>query len=229
MDRTVPAGSDYPGTLAGGNVVGWKDCSGSLLELNFNQRSRKIDSHFNKLNAFIAGIKGNGVILLEKTFTFRFYDVSRENEGIPSMLEMLESIASIANKTDREKVISQDYTIRLENLEPDGANAVVGELVRCQGTNFPAELDGNSRKALTVKRLGHSVVFRLNHKTGVFGIQHDARVVGPTRILTYIASFNAAAIYSMTPKINEDAWKKFTKGATKRSLLELLIRAISIL
>lgn len=158
---------------------------------------------------------------MEKTFTFRFYDVSREKEEIPSMLDMLRQIASIKNKTDREKHIATDYTVRLENLEDDGVNAVVGELVRCQGTNFPAELDGNNRKALTAKRLGHSVVFRLNHKTGIFGIQHDARVIGPMRILSYIAAFNPAAIYSMAPKINEDAWKKFGKGDTKKLAIRI--------
>ncbi len=158
---------------------------------------------------------------MEKTFSFRFYDVSREREEIPSMLEMLRTIAAIDNKTDREKLISQDYTVRLENLEDDGASAVVGELVRCQGTNFPAELDGNNRKALTAKRLGHSVVFRLNHKTGIFGIQYDPRIVGPTRILSYIAAFNPAAIYSMLPKINEEAWKKFSKGDTKKLAIRI--------
>ena len=158
---------------------------------------------------------------MEKTFSFRFYDVSREKEEIPSMLEMLRTIAAIDNKTDREKLISQDYTVRLENLEDDGASAVVGELVRCQGTNFPAELDGNNRKALTAKRLGHSVVFRLNHKTGIFGIQYDPRIVGPTRILSYIAAFNPAAIYSMHPKINEEAWKKFSKGDTKKLAIRI--------
>lgn len=153
---------------------------------------------------------------MERKFTFRFYDISREKDSIPSMVDMLRTVAKEADKTKREKQLATDYVVRLENLEDDGTDAVVGELIRCQDNNLPAELTKGNRKELTAERLGHSVVFRLNHKTGAFGIQHDRRIVSPGRVLDYIAAFNPQAIYAMTPKINADAWKKFVSGGTRK-------------
>lgn len=97
----------------------------------------------------------------------------------------------------------------------------LGELIRCQDTNLPAEIRKGARKALTAERLGHSVVFRLNHKVGALGIQFDARVVSPGRILDYVASYDPKAIYSMLPYINKDAWKKFTSGDTRKLALRI--------
>jgi hypothetical protein len=158
---------------------------------------------------------------LERTFTFRFYDISRDDEKIPSMVDMLRQIAGEHDKVKREKQLATDYVVRLENFEDDGANAVVGELIRCQDTNLPAEISKGARKTLTAERLGHSIVFRLNHKTGAFGIQYDSRVVSPGRILDYVASFNPKAIYSMAPRINAEAWKKFVAGDTRKLAIRI--------
>lgn len=132
------------------------------------------------------------------------------------MVDILRQVHGIADKAKREVLLSSDYIVRLENLEDDGADAVVGELLRCQKTNLPAEIAGSARKTLSAERLGHSVVFRLNHRTGAFGIQHDVRIVSPGRVLDYVAAFNPAAIYSMTPKVNAEAWKKFNAGQTRK-------------
>lgn len=153
---------------------------------------------------------------MERTFTFRFFDISRDDDKIPAMVDMLRQIAGEPDKTKREKQLAVDYVVRLENFEDDGADAVVGELIRCQDTNLPAEITKGARKTLTAERLGYSVVFRLNHKTGAFGIQYDSRVVSPGRILDYIMSFNPKAIYSMAPRIRPDAWKKFVAGDTRK-------------
>lgn len=153
---------------------------------------------------------------MEKTFTFRFYDISREKDSIPAMVDMFRQVAQLTSKVERERQLSTDYVVRLENLEDDGADAVVGELVRCQRTNLPSEVSADGRKILTAERLGHSVVFRLNHKTGAFGIQHDPRIISPGRVLDYLSAFNPSAIYSMAPKINEEAWAKFNAGGTRK-------------
>lgn len=158
---------------------------------------------------------------MEKQFTFRFYDISREREEIPSMLDMLRQAYKEPDREKRQVQLAQDYIVRLEELEDDGADAVVGEFTRCQGTNFPAELDGSTRKALAAKGLGHSIVFRYNHKIGVLGIQYDPRVVSPGRILGYLSSYNSAAIYRMDPRIDKDAWKKFNSGPTRKLALRI--------
>ena len=158
---------------------------------------------------------------LEKNFTFRFYQISRDNAQIPSMVDSLRHIAETPKGVAREKQLAGDYIVRLENFESDGPDAVVGEILRCQGTNFPSELSGDDRKSLTAERLGHSIVFRLNHSTGKFGVQYDPRVVSPGRILEYIASYNSSAIYSLDPIINKSAWAKFNSGDTRKLIFKV--------
>ena len=139
----------------------------------------------------------------------------------PAFVDMLRQVALEPDKQKRQVQLAQDYTIRLEELEDDGADAVVGEFTRCQGTNFPAEIDGPNRKALTAKGLGHSIVFRYNHKLGVLGIQYDPRVVSPGKVLEYLSFYNAAAIYKIEPRINAGAWKKFNSGQTRKLVMRI--------
>ncbi|MGP4667658.1 hypothetical protein [Agrobacterium pusense] len=153
---------------------------------------------------------------MDKNFTFRFYNVTRTNNQIPPMVSMLRQSAKEPDKQKREVQLAQDYVIRLEDLRDDGADAVVGEFVRCQGTNLPGELDGGTRKSLTAKKLAHSIVFRLNHVKGILGVQHDPRVVSVGRILEYLSSYNVAAQYRLDPRVNKDAWKKFNSGDVRK-------------
>jgi hypothetical protein len=71
------------------------------------------------------------------------------------------------------------------------------------------------------KRLGHGVVFRYNHKMGVLGMQYEPRVVSPGRFMDYLASFNAKAIYSFAPIIDEQSWAKFAKGKTRKLAIRI--------
>ncbi|MDM9629769.1 hypothetical protein QTL95_28195 [Rhizobium sp. S152] len=153
---------------------------------------------------------------MEKTFTFRFYNVTRDNAAKPAMVDILRQAAKEPDKQKREQTLAQDLTIRLEELHDDGADAIVGEFVRCQDTNLPSELDGSARMPLSAKKLGHSVVFRLNHKIGVIGIQHDPRVVSIGRILEYLHTYNANAFYNIAPRLDPKAWQKFKKGSVRK-------------
>lgn len=140
---------------------------------------------------------------MEKNFTFRFYELSKNSKATPDLLDVIRKISLIPSAKGREKQLAQDFVVRLETLEDDSADAIVGELTRCQGTNLPSEIDGDKRKALTAKSLGHGIVFRLNHKKGFLGIQYDQRILTPGRLLEYVASFNANAIYSIAPIIDK--------------------------
>jgi len=153
---------------------------------------------------------------MDKNFTFRFYNVSKSSSQIPSMVAMLRHAAKESDKQKREVQLAQDYVVRLENLDDDGSDAVVGEFLRCQSTNLPGELDGAKRKSLTAKKLAHSIVFRLNHVKGILGVQHDPRIVSSGRILDYISFYNPSALYRLDPRVNKDAWKKFNSGATRK-------------
>lgn len=137
------------------------------------------------------------------------------------MIDTLRDVVKVSKKTDREKQLSSDYTVRLENFEDDGADAVLGEMVRCQNTNLPSEIDGDDRKSLVAERLGHSVVFRYNHKTGKLGIQYDNRIMSPGRLLDYLSSFNSNAVYSINPIINKEAWKRFNSGTTRKLIVRI--------
>lgn len=158
---------------------------------------------------------------MDKTFTFRFYSVSRSSGSIPSMADMLRSIAKEQDLTLREKLLATNYTVRLENLEDDGPNAIVGEMVRCQQTNLPSEISKGKRSALKAERLGHSIVFRLNHATGQLGVQYDPRVVSPGKILEYIVAHNVKAIYRIDPLIDEDAWQRFQNSPAKKLVFRI--------
>jgi hypothetical protein len=158
---------------------------------------------------------------MDKSFTFRFYNVSRTDPKKPPMVDLLRQVAQEKDRLKREHQVIQGYTIRLEELEDDGADAVIGEFVRCQSTNLPSEIDGSARRALAAKQLGHSIVFRLNHKLGVIGIQHDPRIVSLGRILEYLRIYNAGAFFDVAPRINKDAWKKFNAGSVRKLSLRI--------
>lgn len=158
---------------------------------------------------------------MEKRFTFRFFDISREDNNIPPLADMFRQIADIENMKAREKKLAEDYTVRLENLQDDGSDAVVGEFTRCQRTNFPSEISNSTRKTLEAEELGHSVVFRLNHKTGAFGIQYDNRVMSPGRVLSYVSEFNPKAKYNMLPVLNQKAWEKFNNGVPRKIIVKV--------
>jgi len=186
-------------------------CGAFLVEsLFYSNRTPAPTAFLLKCKGFLRGE------LLDKNFTFRFYDISRPNPRTPAMVDMLRQIADIPQKDQREKLLSSDYTVRLETLEDQGQDAVVGELTRCQNTNLPSEIDAGARRPLEVDRLGHSVVFRLNHRLGVLGIQYDSRVVSPGRLLDYIAAFNAGATFRMDPRLDPQAWAKFNNGPTRK-------------
>ncbi|MBY3262225.1 hypothetical protein HFO15_11250 [Rhizobium laguerreae] len=158
---------------------------------------------------------------MEKSFTFRFYNVSRDNAAKPPMVDVLRAAAKEKDRQKREQKLAEDLTIRLEELQNDGPDAVIGEFLRCQDTNLPSELDGAQRKSLTAKKLAHSVVFRLNHKLGVIGIQHDPRIVSLGRILEYLHTYDARAFYEVAPRLDPKAWQKFKKGSVRKLSLRI--------
>lgn len=158
---------------------------------------------------------------MEKKFTFRFYDVTRDNDAIPTMVSVLNQIAAIPVGAAREKTLTADYTIRLENYEADGEDAVVGELVRCQNTNLPSEVSAEGRSELSAARLGHSIVFRLNHRLGRLGIQYDRRIISPGRLLDYLVEFDPTSLHGLAPIISQEAWQKFNSGPTRKLMIKI--------
>lgn len=158
---------------------------------------------------------------MDRQFTFRFYQISRNNTNSPSFVDTLRSIAAINPIASRERTLAANYTVRLETLEDDGTDAIRGELLRCQNTNLPAELNAGVRSPLGADVLGHSVVFRYNHSIGALGIQYEPRIVAPGRLLDYLSSFNASAIYSLLPHVDGTSWQKFNTGETRKLAIRI--------
>ena len=155
-------------------------------------------------------------VQMDKKFTFRYYDLTRDDGRSPRFADILDDIIKIPEAADREKQLAANFIVRLERLEKDGADAVVGEMVRCQGTNLPSEIVDGTRQIIDADQLGHSVVFRYNFRLGKLGIQYDVRTLSPGRLLEYVSAFHAAAIYSLQPIVNADAWRKFMAGDVRR-------------
>lgn len=174
-----------------------------------------LDSTLNSIPVYSYPVKLTGEWKMERKFTFRFYDLSKTSDATPNFVDVLRQICAVTPESEREKQLTTDYTIRLERLENDGADAVVGEMVRCQNNNLPSQIKDGNRENLDVDELGHSIVFRYNGKVGVLGVQYDHRIISPGRILEYVSAFNAAAVYSIDPKIDKSAWQKFANGETR--------------
>ena len=93
---------------------------------------------------------------MEKNISFRFYQVSRPKKSDPLFVDALREIAKIKKKIDREREIRADVFVRLEELDDDGPDSIVGEIIRVQdrgpsgvgGEMFP--IPGNSTCGITI-------------------------------------------------------------------------------
>lgn len=154
---------------------------------------------------------------MEKSITFRFYKVMRHDAKIPKFADVLSQIAAIKKKSDRERQLGADFTVRLEEFEEDGPTAVVGEIIRVQNTNMPSEVLANGRQPLTtLNPLGHGITFRFNSQTSVLCIQYDPRIASPGKLLDYVAICFDGAVYDIKPMIKPEAWEKFNKSDVTR-------------
>jgi hypothetical protein len=154
---------------------------------------------------------------MDKTVSFRFFKISRHNANDPKFIDVLRGIEKIMKKADREREIAPDFVVRLEELEADGANAVIGELIRVQSTNLPSEVHANGRSALTTKNpLGHGVTFRFNDQNSVLCIQHEPRIVSAGKVVDYLQEAWDGAQFKIKPMLRPKAWEKFNGADVKR-------------
>lgn len=154
---------------------------------------------------------------MEKSTSFRFYRISRHNKKQPTLLESFREIAKISKKGDREREIAADFRLRLEEFEDDGPAAVIGEVVRVQSTNMPSEIMDTGRLPLSTKNpLGHSIVFRFNHKKSVLVVQYEPRIASPGRLLDYVKACWGGASYIIEPMIKPESWERFNSGDVRK-------------
>lgn len=153
---------------------------------------------------------------MDKSVAVRFFKVKRLSDDRPSLASLLEVIGNVNQPEDREKLLAQNYTVRLEIFDKEGTDYVVGELTRIQTTNMPSHISKGKRSKLDqVNRLGHSVIFRLNHKKGILGLQYDGRLLAPFRFFQYVSMWDLTAQYTREPIIREDMWERFERGSPR--------------
>lgn len=129
-----------------------------------------------------------------KSVAERFFKVKRVSDDRPSLASVLEVIGDVNQPEDREKLLAQNYTVRLKVFDKKGTDYVVGELTRIQTTNMPSHISKGKRSKLDpVDRLGHSVVFRPNHKIGVLGLKYDGRLLVHFRFFQYLNMWDSIA------------------------------------
>lgn len=152
---------------------------------------------------------------MDGNVTARFYDVLRDSDNSPTLREVLEGIKAIDLK-DRSANLEQDFRVRLERIDADGANVLAGEFTREQTTNLPSEVHPDGLKPLSIEEpLGHGIAFRFNHNKSVLALQFDVRVLGPGKILEYLTAQDAQAKFRLRPIMKKDMWDRFNRGPSK--------------
>ncbi|GJD83649.1 hypothetical protein [Methylobacterium haplocladii] len=154
---------------------------------------------------------------MDKNVTVKLFRIERENDSVPRLVDVLRRIDSIPGYVNREKHIAPNFAVRLELLEEENQHVICCELTRIQSTNLPSEVTPAGRTALTTSnRLGHSVVFRVNHHLGLLGMEFNNRVCSPGRLLNYLHEFDSTASYRMLPVVREDAWERYNQSAPRK-------------
>jgi hypothetical protein len=154
---------------------------------------------------------------MDKNVTVKLFRIERANETVPRLLDVLRRIDAIEGYANRERNIGRNFVVRLELLEEENQHVVCGELTRIQSTNMPSEVTTDGRIPLSTRnRLGHSVVFRVNHHLGLLGMEFNSRVCSPGRLLGYLAEFDPTAAYRMLPLVREDAWDRYNRSEPRK-------------
>ncbi|MEA1833997.1 hypothetical protein U8607_18065 [Methylobacterium durans] len=154
---------------------------------------------------------------MDKNVTVKLFRIERANETVPRIIDVLRRIDAIQGYGNRERHIGSNFVVRLESLDEENQHVVCGELTRIQSTNMPSEVTTAGRTALsTQNRLGHSVVFRINHHLGLLGMEFNSRVCSPGRLIGYLAEFDPTAAYRMLPLVREDAWERYNRSEPRK-------------
>lgn len=154
---------------------------------------------------------------MDKQVTFRFYGVRKHSRKNVAFGDAVESISEIIKPSNREATLSADFELRLERLQKEPGDILVGEITRIQKTNLPSEVKGDDIIPLTTKNpLGHGVVFRYNKTKSVLGIQYDVRVASPGRFVQYIEQMIDGAAFVIEPIVRNDQWSRFNNGPSRK-------------
>ncbi|MGU3496300.1 hypothetical protein ACLBXM_19850 [Xanthobacteraceae bacterium A53D] len=153
---------------------------------------------------------------MDQNVSVRLYRLSRPDEAAPRISDVLKMIGNLSH-ADRERKLGTSLDVRLELIEEENSHIICGEMTRIQSTNLPSEISSTSRTSLSLNsRLGHSVVFRVNHHLGLLGFQYDKRTCAPARFFQYLTEFVPAAKYNVEPILRDDMWERFDRSRPRK-------------
>jgi hypothetical protein len=156
---------------------------------------------------------------MDATVRARFFHASAEPREVRDFPELL-LLEMKKTLSERERDVSPQLsesdakpgvTLRVENCEPDG-EFIEGQFCRKQIANIPPQAGPNGLSPIPLpdgQGIGHLSAFRYHRPTRVLLLQNNILCATPHRISVYIAMINAAAIYSFSPIMREDALERF--------------------
>ena len=154
---------------------------------------------------------------MNNQITFRFYPVSKEKSVPHTLSSVMSAIGKVTPKVKRERQIAGGALLRLEEFETETDGSIVGELIRVQSTNMPADVTDDGRQALAVKRgLAHGVIFRYDEPAKVLTVQHAPQIASVGRIMDYIAAYQTGAVFVAAPMVKKDSWARFNSGGVRK-------------
>jgi hypothetical protein len=147
---------------------------------------------------------------MDSRVSARFFRVSDKPKEAPDFPDLLLAEAA-KDRVDREVDLGGKTVLRVEECTTNG-EFVVGDLCRKQVANLPPEV-GPEGLAPTIladgRGLGHLAAFVYHRPTRVILLQNNPQCASPNRISNYLATLNAAALYTFDPVPRDDALDRF--------------------
>lgn len=149
---------------------------------------------------------------MDRDVTIRFYEI-RATEGAGILLEDVIREINDLDKLARERVVSNDITLRLEFLEERGG-VLFGDLTRVQTENLPGHVTDEENDPLPVDRIGHPAAFCYDPVSGCLALQFDVKI-GVGRVCGYFSQFADGENYGYVPFLRPDALENFEEETPK--------------
>jgi hypothetical protein len=147
---------------------------------------------------------------MDTNVSARFFRVSPH---VPQAADFPDLLLGQMSKTlsDREYDVTETgIFLRLEECKQD-KDFVFGEFCRKQTTNIPPQAGPDGLKPIGLasgQGLGHLAAFRYHKPTRVILLQGNPQCATAHRIGLYLMRINAAALYTFTPVLREDALER---------------------
>jgi hypothetical protein len=158
---------------------------------------------------------------MAKMVTVRFYQVGKMHAAAISLRAALEGIFAVNQPGARERQLSGSFRCRLERLHVDGG-FVTGEMTRVRETDYPSEVHPEGVTGLGVDvPIGDGVAFCYREADHRLAIEYDPRTLSPGRMMDYISSMNAAAIFTLESSVDANALARFRAQPVRKVRITL--------